>query len=258
MKKYHYRTQSNQGIRERQEKIMFMTDEMITSTIRLFVIVLLSGLIGIEREAKNHPAGLRTHIVVGVGACLLMLVSIFGFEDYLKEHDDLRGFDPSRIPSYVISGIGFLGAGTILVQGGITVKGLTTAASIWVVAGLGIVVGIGMYYEAVLATIIIVTTLFFLNRFEKLYKKKIEMKDNLLLTLIIEKGEGHIGKVNEVLSSKEMDISQYNLEGGNTKGDLLMKYTLSISTKGPAYPSKILEELQQLSFVKSTEINKRS
>ncbi|RIW38784.1 MgtC/SapB family protein [Bacillus salacetis] len=237
---------------------MFMTDEMITSTIRLFVIVLLSGLIGIEREAKNHPAGLRTHIVVGVGACLLMLVSIFGFEDYLKEHNDLRGFDPSRIPSYVISGIGFLGAGTILVQGGITVKGLTTAASIWVVAGLGIVVGIGMYYEAVLATIIIVTTLFFLNRFEKLYKKKIDMKDNLLLTLTMEKGEGHISKINEVFSSEDMDVSQYNLEGDTTKAGNLIKYTLSISTKGRSHPSKILEELQKFTFVKSAEMNKRS
>jgi putative Mg2+ transporter-C (MgtC) family protein len=234
----------------------FFTDEMITSTIRLFVIVLLSGLIGIEREAKNHPAGLRTHIVVGVGSCMLMLVSLFGFEDYIREHDDIRGFDPSRIPSYVISGIGFLGAGTILVQGGITVKGLTTAASIWVVAGLGIVVGIGMYYEAVLATIIIITTLFFLNRFEKLYKKKINLKDNLLLTLTIDKGEGHISKINDVLSSEGMDISQYNID--QAEGGTMLKYTLSISTKHKLHPSEMLEKLQEMSFVKSTDINKRN
>ncbi|WP_421380833.1 MgtC/SapB family protein [Bacillus salacetis] len=236
----------------------FFTDEMITSTIRLFVIVLLSGLIGIEREAKNHPAGLRTHIVVGVGSCMLMLVSIFGFEDYLKEHNDLRGFDPSRIPSYVISGIGFLGAGTILVQGGITVKGLTTAASIWVVAGLGIVVGIGMYYEAVLATIIIVATLFFLNRFEKLYKKKIDMKDNLLLTLTIDKGEGNIGKINDALTSTNMEISQYNIEEDQTEKGSFLKYTLSLSTKHPVHPSEIMEKMQEMPFVKSTEVNKRS
>lgn len=236
----------------------FFSDEMITSTIRLFVIVLLSGVIGIEREAKNHPAGLRTHIVVGVGSCMLMLVSIFGFEDYLKTHEDLRGFDPSRIPSYVISGIGFLGAGTILVQGGITVKGLTTAASIWVVAGLGIVVGIGMYYEAVLATIIIVTTLFFLNRFEKLYKKKIGRKDNLLLTLTIIKGEGHISKINDVVSSKDLEISQYNIEEDNTDEGPLLKYTLSISTKRPVHVAGLLENLQGMEFVKSANVNKSS
>ncbi|WP_456273560.1 MgtC/SapB family protein [Bacillus sp. AK031] len=236
----------------------FFTDEMLTSTIRIFVIVLLSGIIGIEREAKNHPAGLRTHIVVGVGSCMLMLVSIFGFEDYLKQHQDLRGFDPSRIPSYVISGIGFLGAGTILVQGGITVKGLTTAASIWVVAGLGIVVGIGMYYEAVLATVIIITTLFFLNRFERLYKKKIDNQVNLLLTLSVKRGEGNITKIKEELSAKGAEITQFNIEEDDMlKKEPLLKYTLSLSSSHPENFTDILETLQQMSFVQSAKMNKR-
>ncbi|MGM0847403.1 MAG: MgtC/SapB family protein [Bacillota bacterium] len=235
----------------------FFTDDMLTSTIRLFVIVLLSGLIGIEREVKNHPAGLRTHIVVGVGSCMLTLVSLFGFEDFITNHEDLQGFDPSRIPSYIISGIGFLGAGTILVQGGITVKGLTTAASIWVVAGLGIVVGIGMYYEAVLATIIIIATLFFLNRFEGLYKKKVDTKHDVLLTITLSEGEGHIKNINRELSLHDMEITQYNFEEDKTSEEAMIKYTLSLTIKQKTDLPELMEKLQNIPYVNSVNINKR-
>nr|WP_077303489.1 MgtC/SapB family protein [Virgibacillus pantothenticus] len=137
--------------------------------MRVLVALFLSGLIGFERELKNHSAGFRTHILVGVGSCLMMLLSLFGFEFFLEEYDNIR-FDPARIPSYVISGIGFLGAGTIIVYGG-TIRGLTTAASIWTVAGLGLVVGAGMYAAAVLTTAIILLSLIFLNNFERLFRR---------------------------------------------------------------------------------------
>ena len=111
---------------------MEITSEMMTIVVRLTLIVLLSGIIGFERELKNHPAGLRTHILVGVGSCLLMLLSLFGFESYLAIKPQVTRYYPIRIPYYVVSGIGFLGAGTIMTHGA-TVKGLTTAASIWTV-----------------------------------------------------------------------------------------------------------------------------
>ncbi|GGA88566.1 MgtC/SapB family protein [Ornithinibacillus halotolerans] len=136
---------------------------------RVLIALLLSGLIGFERELKNHSAGFRTHILVGVGSCLMMSLSLFGFEAYIDKFDNVR-FDPARIPSYVISGIGFLGAGTIMVFGG-TIRGLTTAASIWAVAGLGLVVGAGMYAVAVFTTLIILLSLVFLNNFEKLFTR---------------------------------------------------------------------------------------
>ncbi|WP_404450837.1 MgtC/SapB family protein [Virgibacillus necropolis] len=139
--------------------------------IRVVVALLLSGLIGFERELKNHSAGFRTHILVGVGSCLMMLLSLYGFEAFIESSDNIR-FDPARIPSYVISGIGFLGAGTIMVNG-MTIRGLTTAASIWTVAGLGLVVGAGMYSTAVFTTFVILLSLVFLNNFEKLFKKGI-------------------------------------------------------------------------------------
>ncbi|PZD85826.1 MgtC/SapB family protein [Bacilli bacterium] len=138
--------------------------------IRLLIALLLSGLIGFEREMNNHSAGFRTHILVGVGSCLMMLMSLYGFSSLIDTYGNIR-FDPARIPSYVISGIGFLGAGTIIVYGG-TIRGLTTAASIWTVAGLGLVVGLGMYGAAILATLIILISLVFLNNFEKLFQSR--------------------------------------------------------------------------------------
>ncbi|MBA2176894.1 MgtC/SapB family protein [Halobacillus locisalis] len=133
--------------------------------VRLVIALVLCGLIGFEREIKNQSAGFRTHILVGVGACLMMLLSLYGFESYIDEYDNVR-FDPARIPSYVISGIGFLGAGTIMVHG-VTIRGLTTAASIWTVAGIGLVVGAGMYDIALLSTAIVLLSLMFLNKIEK-------------------------------------------------------------------------------------------
>ncbi|MCF3943842.1 MgtC/SapB family protein [Oceanobacillus alkalisoli] len=143
-----------------------MGDHFYVIVTRLLVALLLSGIIGFEREWNNHSAGFRTHILVGVGASLMMLLSIFGFLEFLEHYDNVR-FDPARIPSYVISGIGFLGAGTIIVYGG-TIRGLTTAASIWAVAGVGLVVGAGMYGPAIVATLIILISLVVLNNLEKL------------------------------------------------------------------------------------------
>jgi len=138
--------------------------------IRILIALALSGIIGFEREIKRHFAGFRTHILVGVGACLMMLLSLYGFEAFIEAYDNVR-FDPARIPSYVISGIGFLGAGTIIVYGG-TIRGLTTAASIWAVAGIGLVVGAGMYAAAVFTTLVILISLIFLNNFESLFIHK--------------------------------------------------------------------------------------
>ncbi|HLS08862.1 MgtC/SapB family protein [Lentibacillus sp.] len=147
-----------------------ISDHFNIMMIRILTALVLSGLIGFERELKNHSAGFRTHILVGVGACLMMLLSLYGFEAFIELYDNIR-FDPARIPSYVISGIGFLGAGTIIVNG-MTIRGLTTAASIWTVAGLGLVVGAGMYAAAVFTTFIILLSLIFLNNFEKLFRKE--------------------------------------------------------------------------------------
>jgi putative Mg2+ transporter-C (MgtC) family protein len=120
--------------------------------LRLVVAAALGSVIGIERERLAWVAGLRTHMLVCVGSALMMIVSAFGFDDVLGQNHVV--LDPSRIAAQVVSGIGFLGAGTILLRQD-TIRGLTTAASLWTVAGIGLAVGGGMYIAAFGATVLI-------------------------------------------------------------------------------------------------------
>jgi len=126
--------------------------------IRIALAGILGGLIGLERQMRAKEAGLRTHILVGIGSAMFMLVSKYGFADMLS--NDHVALDPSRIAAQVVSGMGFLGAGTIIIQKQI-VKGLTTAAGLWVTAAIGLVIGSGMYeigiYGTVLALVVLET-----------------------------------------------------------------------------------------------------
>ncbi|WP_182201215.1 MgtC/SapB family protein [Paraliobacillus salinarum] len=193
--------------------VSWFDQEFLTISARMVIALLLSGLIGFEREVNQHAAGFRTHILVGVSACLMMLLSIYGFTEYLDDYDDTVRFDPTRIPSYVISGIGFLGAGTIIVNG-MTVKGLTTAASIWAVAGLGLVVGIGMYKEAILTTIIILLSLIFLNKIEK----KLSWNKSSTNFLIVLEGTSQLNELFIELEQFRNQIRKFEVDLGK-EGD---------------------------------------
>jgi putative Mg2+ transporter-C (MgtC) family protein len=131
-------------------------------TIRLFLSAALGGLLGWERETRRQNAGLRTHMIISVGSCLLMLISIYipqAFSNY-------PNVDPGRIAAQVVSGIGFLGAGAIFRLGGST-HGLTTAATIWAVAAVGLAVGAGMYEAAIIVTLLLLFVLAILGRVGK-------------------------------------------------------------------------------------------
>ena len=132
----------------------------ISIIARLVFAALCGGLIGIEREAKRRAAGFRTHILVAVGSTLVMMTSKFVFLEY----QGIVTVDPTRLGAQVISGIGFLGAGTILREG-FSVKGLTTAASLWAVSCIGLAVGAGYYIGAFVTTFVIYITLNTLKRF---------------------------------------------------------------------------------------------
>ncbi len=131
--------------------------------IRLVVSLFLSSLIGFERELRRKGAGLRTHVLVGLSSCLLMLVSMFVARSFFEEG---HIFDPGRIAAGVVTGIGFLCAGTII-RFGASIKGLTTAASLWAVAAVGLAVGSGFYVAAYVTTALMIITLLALSRFEK-------------------------------------------------------------------------------------------
>jgi putative Mg2+ transporter-C (MgtC) family protein len=134
--------------------------------LRLLTAAVLSGVIGINRGRLEWTAGLRTHMLVGVGAALAIIVSAFGFADVLNNPHVV--LDPSRIAAQVVTGVGFLGAGTILfVERDQIVRGLTTAASLWAVASVGLAAGSGMYAGAVMATAIIWVILALLKPLER-------------------------------------------------------------------------------------------
>lgn len=138
--------------------------------IRIVIVIILCGLIGLERERWHKPAGLRTNILVGLGSTVITIVAL----------NILVGFNPSgtvdigRIIGQIVTGIGFLGAGAII-QGRGSIHGLTTAATIWVVATIGIAIGLGYYYTALMATLATLIVLFILGRIEK--KQEIKEKD---------------------------------------------------------------------------------
>ncbi|RQR68083.1 MULTISPECIES: MgtC/SapB family protein [unclassified Burkholderia] len=132
--------------------------------LRLALAAILGAAVGIERERMSWAAGLRTHMLVCVGSSLIMLVSAYGFNDVAaQQHISL---DPSRVAAQVVSGIGFLGAGAILLRGEV-VRGLTTAASVWCVAGVGLAVGGGMYVGSIGGTVIILLILAGVKPLEK-------------------------------------------------------------------------------------------
>ena len=139
--------------------------------VRLLVAASLGCAVGLERERLLWAAGVRTHMLVSVGACLLMIVSAYGFQHaLLLPHVVL---DPSRIAAQVVSGIGFLGAGSILLRGRV-VRGLTTAASVWTVAAIGLASGGGMYFAAAASTVIILVILAGLKPLEEAYRARVQ------------------------------------------------------------------------------------
>jgi len=137
--------------------------------IRLVMSVILSGFIGLERQIHRRTAGLRTHILVSLGSCLIMLTSLYIFDIYKNEVP----LDPARIAAGVITGIGFLGAGTIIRERE-GVRGLTTAASLWVAAGIGLACGCGFYKAAFFTAILALATLFLLRYVERMMLGKEE------------------------------------------------------------------------------------
>ena len=130
---------------------------------RLLLAAVLGGAIGAERELNDQAAGLRTHVLLTIGACLFTLVSAYGFGGGI-------GTDPSRLAAQIVTGIGFLGGGAI-VRHGLTVKGLTTAASIWATASVGVAIGAGSYILGIGGAVLVVGTLFALRRVSNLLQR---------------------------------------------------------------------------------------
>lgn len=216
-----------------------------TTVVRLVLAVLLGALVGLERERGERTAGIRTHALVSLGACLLMIVSAFGFSDILSTR--AVDLDPSRIAAQVVSGIGFLGAGTILLRKEM-IKGLTTAATIWVVAAVGLACGSGMLLEASIATALVMLVLVvlrpvraFVHRGASSYVLHIETEradEPLLLP------------IQQICQQERVTIEQMQIQVGR-KGE---KIELTCRTSQIAYLTRILRALRALPEVQSVQL----
>ncbi|RTE10648.1 MgtC/SapB family protein [Paenibacillus whitsoniae] len=226
--------------------------------LRLVLAVLMGGAVGIEREWHNHAAGFRTHILVCLGSTTIMLLSIYGFSQFVNE-TNVR-IDPARIAAQVVSGIGFIGAGAILRNGSV-ISGLTTAASIWVVAAIGLCIGAGFEYAAYCCTALLLVSLLVLNKWEKYVMRN---RRNQELTIQARNTPSALGQIVTTLVEEGLQIVKVKTvhDSANTKRDaedasfLHMHFVLAVP-----HPTKLmmaLERIRALEFVLGIESQVRS
>ena len=200
--------------------------------LRVVAALLLGGLMGWERGMKNRAAGLRTYMLVCVGSCLIMLTNQFIFQTY-------GSGDPVRMGAQVISGIGFLGAGTIIVTRRNRIKGLTTAAGLWVSAAVGLALGIGFYEAAVLgaaAVLIIMTIMQYMDNKMHLKTKSMEIYIELSPEL-------SLGDLLRSVRAEELETNDIQKEGGADVDRNIRAYTATLRAKKRRKHSEIIEFL---------------
>ena len=209
---------------------------------RLVLAAVLSGIVGFEREFHGRAAGFRTHILLCVGSVLVMLTSIHIFEVYIGR----VACDPARLAAGVVTGIGFLGAGTIM-RSKASVRGLTTAASLWVVAGMGLAVGSGLYFASIVTTVIAIITLMFFSRIEHAMIRKDWYK-----TVIIEAKDGaeQLKGIRDVLAEHRAQITDFGADRSSDGVNMVLKLglRLKLDTKSD---DQLISEIGRVSGVKN-------
>lgn len=190
--------------------------------LRLFVAGAMGVLIGLEREYRAKEAGYRTHFLVALGSALMMIVSQYGFTEVLKT--DLIRVDPSRIAAQVVSGIGFIGAGTIILQKQI-VRGLTTAAGIWATSGIGLAVGAGMYAIGIAATLLVLLGLETLSYFFK----SIGLR-NMMIDFSTDDKEA-IKRVSQVFNTRNYIVVSYEMKEVSLNGKICYHVSMVVKAK---------------------------
>lgn len=190
--------------------------------VRLLLATLLGSVIGFEREYHAKEAGVRTHLLVALGSCLFMIISVYGF-DFMLDRDHVS-FDPSRIASQVVTGIGFIGAGTIILQKQM-VRGLTTAAGLWVTAAIGLACGNGMYVIAVVTTAIVLISLGLIN----VYLPYISQKERRITFLA--EDYAVMAEILNQLRQEKITVLNYEMHKSAEENDGKMLVTLEIRMK---------------------------
>ena len=199
---------------------------------KLFLSCILGGLIGYEREARHKSAGLRTNILVCLGACLVMMISVD-----ISGH---KGVDAARIAAQVVSGIGFLGAGAIMKEG-LSVTGLTTAACLWVVAGVGLAIGLNYFAGALITTGFVFLVLRVFGR----YDSWIIREDSFAVAIVAENRPGVLRDVTDALTAQDYSLNNIRIhmrENASRKDqEPLMEIELEVSSKGTIDRGAVME-----------------
>lgn len=207
--------------------------------IRIGVAGLLGAMIGIEREIRSKEAGLKTHFLVAVGSALIMVVSKYAFSDIVfEEHTSL---DPSRIAAQVVSGVGFLGAGTIIIQKQ-AVKGLTTAAGLWATAGIGLAIGAGMYVVGIGATILVLIGLEIVSR---IFKVQFLFPQNITVQMFVNKHEA-VQQILETLQVKGIPILSYEVEASQQGTETVYKVRMQLKNISSEEKNAFIQHIQTL------------
>ncbi len=209
--------------------------------VKMCIAVLLSGLIGWERESKDQPAGLRTHIILCVGATMMTIVSI-------RSVADLGGVEPTRIMAQIVSGIGFLGAGAII-RLGMTVRGLTTATTLWSIAGVGMAIGAGYYLPALIA----VATMYVVLHYLENLPVRTEGSRNMHLSVVADMHHGRVAAVEDLLVDMGAKVRSLRAHAAAQPGTIEIEGIVKLPRD--LEPGPIIEGLLELDGITQTDLH---
>ena len=210
-------------------------------TVRIFTAVLIGGILGLERGMKNRPAGLRTYMLVCVGACVIMLTNQFIYQT-------VGTGDPVRMGAQVVSGIGFLGAGTIIVTRRNQIKGLTTAAGLWSAAGVGLALGIGFYEAAIAGTVAVFFVMTLLQKMDnRLHRKSKQLEAYIELSTI------SLGDFLRTMRESGIEVSDVQREYGEEESDGVRAYVATLKGKQRQNHQELMEKVLAIPGVEFVE-----
>ena len=224
------------------EPLLMLTHQEIV--LRLVVAAFLGAAVGLERERLEWVAGMRTHMLVCLGAALVMIVSAYGFNDVISAYKIV--LDPSRVAAQVISGIGFLGAGTILFLRQQVIRGLTTAASLWTVAAVGLAVGGGLYLAAMTTTALIIVILALVKPLERRLFHRQGVRS---LTVVVNPQVASIQRIEAEIAAGGLSVQQVTLRHGETAQEDYLEFALTRSAP-TLIVTAVLARLQQIDGVR--------
>ena len=209
--------------------------------LRIFAAVIVGGILGLERGMKNRPAGLRTYMLVCVGACVIMLTN-----QYIYQAAGTG--DPVRMGAQVVSGIGFLGAGTIIVTRRNQIKGLTTAAGLWSAAGVGLALGVGFYEAAIAGTVAVFAVITLLQKMDnKLHRRSRQLE------AYIELKDISLGDFLRLMRESGIDVSDVQRESGEEESEGVRAYIATLKGKKRQNHQELMEKVLAIPGVEFVE-----